>query len=202
MRFIAAAAVVLGCVVAATFAGPHGASNIANTRSHPNHLAVEHKAGGKPGDGATRGNDSCQYANDHECDEPDVGTGACPMNTDYSDCVHIRTREDDSCQWHGDGECDEPNFGSGACTQGTDHTDCGNIAWLRNQNDSCATAFNGVCEEPGHGRAGERAVSRLEGGDAERLSQAGAGACVGAVPFPRCPIGTNRKCRPYGQCQS
>jgi protease YdgD len=152
MRFIAAAAVVLGCVVAATFAGPHAASSITDTRSYPHHLTVEHKAAGeKPGGAAPRGNDSCQYANDHECDEPDVGTGACPMNTDYSDCVHIRTHEDDSCQWHGDGECDEPNFGSGACTQGTDHTDCGNIAWLRNQNDSCATAFNGACEEPGRG---------------------------------------------------
>ncbi|MBI3437261.1 MAG: trypsin-like serine protease [Proteobacteria bacterium] len=107
--------------------------------------------GDKPGGGAARGDDSCQYANDHECDEPGIGTGACRMNTDHSDCVHLRTGEDDSCQWHGDGECDEPNFGSGACTQGTDRADCGNIAWLRNQNDSCATAFNGVCEEPGHG---------------------------------------------------
>jgi protease YdgD len=150
MRFIAAAAVILGCVAVSTFAGPHAAINLSDSRSYPHHIAISHKADGKPA-GGVRGNDSCQYANDHECDEPDIGTGACPMNTDTSDCVHLRTREDDSCQWHGDGECDEPNFGSGACTQGTDRTDCGNIAWLRNQNDSCATAFNGVCEEPGHG---------------------------------------------------
>jgi protease YdgD len=73
------------------------------------------------------------------------------MNTDYSDCRHLRSGEDDSCRWARDGECDEPNFGTGACTQGTDHTDCGDIASLRNETDSCATAFNGVCEEPGHG---------------------------------------------------
>jgi len=155
MRFIAAAAVVLGCVAVATAAGPHAASSIADTRSYPHHLLTPIKAeGGKPDGGSPpRGNDNCQYANDHECDEPDIGTGACRMNTDYSDCVHLRTREDDSCQYAHDGECDEPNFGSGACTQGTDRSDCGNIAWLRNQNDSCATAFNGVCEEPGRGNS-------------------------------------------------
>ena len=150
MRFFAATAIVLGCVTVATLAGPRAAPGRLEARSYPHHLVVAHKAGGKPA-GAAPGNDSCQYANDHECDEPDIGTGACPMATDQSDCVHLRTGEDDSCQWHGDGECDEPNFGSSACTQGTDHTDCGNIAWLRNQRDSCATAFNGVCEEPGHG---------------------------------------------------
>src|SRR5262245_41123051 len=112
MRFIAAAAIVMGCVTAATFAGPHAASVLTETRSYPHQLVAAQKAGAKPGAGAVRGNDSCQYANDHECDEPDIGTGACPMNTDYSDCVHLRTGEDDSCRWAHDGECDEPNFGS------------------------------------------------------------------------------------------
>ncbi|MFZ2031330.1 MAG: hypothetical protein WAU68_13540, partial [Vitreimonas sp.] len=67
MRFIAAAAVVLGCVAVATLAGPHAASSIADTRSYPHHLAVAHKAegAGKPvGGAAPRGDDSCQYAND------------------------------------------------------------------------------------------------------------------------------------------
>jgi protease YdgD len=105
---------------------------------------------GKPS-GPASGNDTCRYAHDNECDEPDIGTGACPMNTDYSDCVHLRTGEDDSCRWAHDGECDEPNFGTGACVQGSDRTDCGQIAWMRNQNDSCRTSFNGVCEEPGRG---------------------------------------------------
>lgn len=152
MRFVAVTAIVLACLATATLAGPRGGSTQPTLRFTPLHLISAHKGDGKPGaTGGAGGNDSCQYANDHECDEPDIGTGACPMGSDHSDCVHLRTHEDDSCQWAHDGECDEPNFGSGACTQGTDRSDCGNIAWLRNQTDSCATAFNGVCEEPGHG---------------------------------------------------
>ncbi len=103
----------------------------------------------RPGGG---GNDSCRHANDGECDEPGVGTGACASGTDRSDCYRIMNGiEDDSCQWARDGECDEPGFGTGACTQGTDLTDCGDVIHLRFQTDSCPTAFNGVCEEPGRG---------------------------------------------------
>jgi protease YdgD len=29
-------------------------------------------------------NDSCRWANDRECDDPGVGTGACEPGTDYS----------------------------------------------------------------------------------------------------------------------
>jgi protease YdgD len=97
------------------------------------------------------GNDSCRWAHDNECDDPDIGTGACPLGTDVSDCRALREGENDSCRWARDGECDEPNFGTGACVQGTDRTDCGAISWMRNQNDSCATAFNNACEEPGRG---------------------------------------------------
>ena len=43
---------------------------------------------GKPG-ADNRGNDSCQWANDLECDEPEVGTGACEAGTDYSDCWRV-----------------------------------------------------------------------------------------------------------------
>ncbi|ANP45487.1 hypothetical protein ATE48_05925 [Candidatus Viadribacter manganicus] len=98
------------------------------------------------------GNDACRWANDNECDEPNIGTGACSAGTDRSDCARIISgREDDSCRWARDGECDEPNFGTGACVQGTDRTDCGDIAWMRNQTDACETAFNGVCEDSGRG---------------------------------------------------
>lgn len=99
-----------------------------------------------------RGDDSCVYANDMECDDPGIGTGACQAGTDYSDCWRIVTgAEDDSCQWANDGECDEPQFGFGVCTQGTDRTDCGEVAHLRFQTDTCELAFNGVCNEPGTG---------------------------------------------------
>ncbi len=101
-----------------------------------------------------RGDDSCRWANDNECDDPDIGTGACRLGTDFSDCRRLREGEDDSCRWANDGECDEPNFGTGACVQGADRTDCGPIAWMRNQTDACATSFNGICEEPGHAGGG------------------------------------------------
>ena len=95
-----------------------------------------------------RGDDSCRWANDNECDDPRYGTGACEINTDHSDCWRILTdAEDDSCQWANDGECDEPNLGTGACVQGTDQTDCVDVAFLRFQTDSCVTAFDGVCQE-------------------------------------------------------
>ncbi len=101
------------------------------------------------------GDDTCQWANDGECDDPGLGTGACRQGTDYSDCWRLATdREDDSCQWANDGECDEPHFGTGACTQGTDRTDCGVLALLRFQDDSCRLAFNGVCNEAGAGGDG------------------------------------------------
>ena len=106
-----------------------------------------------------RGVDTCRWANDGECDDPTIGTGACDQGTDYSDCWRIAEGvEDDSCQWANDGECDEPGFGTGACTQATDLSDCGAIIDLRFRNDSCDTAFNGVCEEPGsgNGRCAER----------------------------------------------
>ncbi|MFT3729302.1 MAG: trypsin-like serine protease [Terricaulis sp.] len=140
MRFVAASAVIAACLIVSMHVKPelprvsipHAASNLTKD------------AAGKPG------RDTCRWANDHECDEPDIGTGACNAGTDYSDCRHLRAGEDNSCQFANDGECDEPNFGTGACTQGTDLADCGNIAWLRNETDSCATAFDGVCEEEGH----------------------------------------------------
>jgi protease YdgD len=141
LRIVAASALIGVCLGASVLLEPHAPSVF----GHAAHHRQKQAAMAKPG------RDSCRWANDRECDEPDIGTGACPMGTDYSDCRHLRAGEDDSCPYAHDGECDEPNFGTGACTQGSDHSDCGDIAWLRNETDSCPTAFNGVCEEPGRG---------------------------------------------------
>lgn len=153
MRVLAAAATIVLCLAASYAIGGESA----HLPGIPAHTEISKQAsGGKPG-ASGGGNDTCRYAHDNECDEPDIGTGACRANTDFSDCRYIRQGEGDYCRYARDGECDEPNFGTGACPQGSDRGDCGNIAWMRNQNDSCATAFNGVCEEPGHG-AGTCAV--------------------------------------------
>lgn len=97
----------------------------------------------------TTGNDMCPFANDNECDEPGIGSGACAAFTDRSDCAAVRAGVDnDSCAFARDRQCDEPTFGTGECAQGTDRSDCGDLASIRNRDDSCATSFNGVCEEP------------------------------------------------------
>jgi protease YdgD len=157
MRLLASAAAIAVCILAgvvtnATDMRPSGAPGLTGATafdlaSAPSILKQPVRT--KP---QRVGDDSCRWANDNECDDPDIGTGACRLGTDYSDCRRLREgREDDSCRWARDGECDEPNFGTGACVQGSDRTDCGDIAWMRNQTDSCATAFNNVCEEPGRG---------------------------------------------------
>lgn len=122
----------------------------------------------KPGVAVEAGqNDSCRWANDRECDEPGIGTGACEAGTDYSDCRRIMEgAEDDSCEWANDGECDEPGLGTGACTQGTDQTDCRGMEHLRFRTDACATAFDGVCNEP-------------EGGDGTCEARTDRADCVG-----------------------
>ena len=147
MRFMAAAATIVACMAIAHAANLSPASS-------PLPVAQKQSTPPKPTGAAApvrAGNDSCRYAHDRECDEPDIGTGACSVGTDFSDCRALRAGDNDSCRWARDGECDEPHFGTGACTQGTDRTDCGAIAWMRNQTDSCDTAFNGACEEPERG---------------------------------------------------
>lgn len=130
------------------------ASGAPESRDYARLLQIVSK---KPGAGPVQsGNDTCQYANDFECDEPGVGTGACQPGTDYSDCWRIMSGvEDDSCRWANDGECDEPGFGTGACTQATDATDCGGLSHMRFQTDQCDTAFNGRCEDPDQGGDGQ-----------------------------------------------
>lgn len=146
MRLAAAAATIAACVLVSVAAGQ------SDFLSAPHLISAKQAGGGKPEGGAPAGADTCRWANDGECDDPEIGTGACALGSDYSDCRRIREgREDDSCRWARDRECDEPRFGTGACAQATDRTDCGDIAWLRNQTDACATSFNGVCEEPGRG---------------------------------------------------
>jgi protease YdgD len=164
MRLLAAAATIAACVVVSFAVNAQDRAPLAQSLNLSGASAFTAEAAapigafdkqvrkrtGAPGPS----NDSCRWANDNECDDPDIGTGACSLGTDVSDCRALRQGENDSCRWARDGECDEPGFGTGACVQGTDRTDCGAIAWMRNQSDRCDTAFNGVCEEPGQGRTG------------------------------------------------
>ena len=101
---------------------------------------------------ASLGDDTCQYANDGECDDANFGgTIYCDPGTDASDCRAMAMGGEDSCRWANDNECDEPGIGTDNCTSGTDVTDCADVAYLRNRTDTCNTAFDGVCNEASGG---------------------------------------------------
>ena len=98
------------------------------------------------------GNDSCEYANDRECDDAGFGgTGFCDSGTDAADCRALAAGGDDTCRYAGDNECDEPGIGLDYCISGSDTTDCAPVAFLRNRDNSCVTAFDRRCDEPGQG---------------------------------------------------
>ncbi len=74
---------------------------------------------------------SCEYANDNECDEARYGgQGYCDDGTDTNDCSLLSIgANNDSCTFANDGECDEYRFaGTGSCQDGSDRTDC--AAWV------------------------------------------------------------------------
>ncbi|WP_349370559.1 trypsin-like serine protease [Salinarimonas sp.] len=68
---------------------------------------------------------SCRYAVDGACDEPDIGTGVCAAGTDSWDCRREGVLSADACHFARDGTCDEPSIGTAACPRRTDTTDCG-----------------------------------------------------------------------------
>jgi protease YdgD len=168
MRLIAAAAVIATCIGASLATGAAPAPALSYTPLTLVARDVAPKQQQQRGKPPARGRrDTCRWANDYECDEPDIGTGVCAVNTDESDCRAIRAgADDDSCQWANDGECDEPTFGTGQCVQGTDRSDCGNLVSIRNRIDSCASAFNGVCDEPG-GSGNNQCEARTDRSDCQ-----------------------------------
>ncbi|WP_461473164.1 trypsin-like serine peptidase, partial [Pararhodobacter sp.] len=117
--------------------------------------------------GALAQQNTCQWANDAECDEARYGgTGACPSGTDANDCRaeaaawqrlmaavpgDLRARlGDDTCRWANDLECDDATFGgTGACPAGTDASDC--RAMAIGGDNSCRWANDNECDEPGIG---------------------------------------------------
>ena len=73
---------------------------------------------------------SCQFANDNECDEERYGgQGYCDDGTDTADCALISAGvNNDSCDFANDGECDEEQYGGGGfCAVGGDSAPYGLI---------------------------------------------------------------------------
>lgn len=75
---------------------------------------------------AAQDSNTCTWANDGECDEPRIGTGACSAGTDFNDCRAARPFlvRNDLCVTAFDGICDEPGAGTGRCAANTDTADC------------------------------------------------------------------------------
>ncbi|MCI4644874.1 MAG: hypothetical protein MRY64_08845, partial [Hyphomonadaceae bacterium] len=110
---------------------------------------------------------SCRWANDGECDEPDL----CARGTDTNDCTRATPVSGDganSCRFANDGECDEPDM----CAAGTDTADCSSpIA------NSCDYANDGECDEgiycPMGTDTNDCAPQRVSGGDRCRWANDG-----------------------------
>lgn len=81
--------------------------------------------------GESVGLNSCQYANDGECDDGSLGgTQYCATGTDTNDCAAAASAvRSDSCRYALDGECDDGSQGGTQyCAIGTDATDCSLVA--------------------------------------------------------------------------
>lgn len=121
--------------------------------------------------------DSCEYANDNECDEARYGgQGYCDDGTDTTDCRLLSAGiTDNSCEFANDGECDEYRYNStGACVDGSDTNDCAiwqtqresefmeraqalNLPVLtigRLGNNTCRWSNDGECDDPDIGGSG------------------------------------------------
>ena len=163
------------------------------------------------GDCVAPARDSCQFANDGECDEPVVGTAQCPQGSDTTDCANTQT----TCPWTGDGECDEGM----SCDAGSDTADCCLDGRPRVQDAagnpivpsdvSCPAGGIGDGRD-GNGGGGSRGGRGSRGGGSRGGGSTGRGgagggpplcddgsrpACAGARPGPfGCPDGTAPVC--------
>lgn len=97
--------------------------------------------------------DSCEWANDGECDEGRYGvTPYCADGTDVSDCREIAATG--VCEYSFDYECDETAVGgTGFCDPGTDTLDCAILA-AASPDNSCGYANDNECDEPRYGGTG------------------------------------------------
>ena len=89
--------------------------------------------------------DSCQWANNGECDDPTwpvYDTSLCDPGTDCTDCKPC----EDTCSYANNGQCDdstEPVYDYDLCDPGTDCTDC-----VPACDDTCEYANDAECDDP------------------------------------------------------
>ena len=165
-------------------------------------LVVGCSSGGGNGNGQTAGN-TCEYAFDGECDEPDY----CAYGTDTYDCgsgvggsagsAPTKKKPKGSggsagaaptgndCEYAYDGECDEPEY----CAYGTDSYDCANAGGsggMAGSSGVAGAAGSGGMAGTGSVGSGGVAGSAGSGGMAGSWpgsgGKAGSGGAAGAWP--------------------
>lgn len=99
-------------------------------RTRPQNPAPRMQASPGVQGGGARCTNTCQYANDDDCDDGGERslTGLCEFGTDCNDCgSRTMVACTNSCQYARDGECDDGGSSSlhAVCALGTDCADCG-----------------------------------------------------------------------------
>ena len=91
---------------------------------------------------------SCNYALDGQCDEPNY----CASGTDSWDCRQTGDFGPNDCFWAYDGRCNEPDSATTAaiCPPESDGFDCRGVGQMP-QDDSCIWANDGECDHPVEG---------------------------------------------------
>lgn len=119
---------------------------------------------------------SCEFANDNECDELRYGgQGFCDTGTDTDDCSLISASN--SCVFANDTECDEFRFGgTGACQDGSDATDCS--AWIVEREATFLERANELGLTTGNiASLGDNTCRWNNDGECDDLAFGGTGAC-------------------------
>lgn len=99
-------------------------------RTRPQNPAPRMQASPGAQRGGARCTNTCQYANDNDCDDGGERslTGLCAFGTDCNDCgSRTLVSCTNTCQYARDGECDDGGSSSihAVCSLGTDCADCG-----------------------------------------------------------------------------
>lgn len=159
---------------------------------------------------------SCDYANDNECDEARYGgQGYCDTGTDTNDCSLISAGiANDSCAFANDGECDEYRYaGGGACLDGSDTTDCAiwqvqreadfleraralglpDITTTSLGNNTCRWSNDGECDDVNFGGTGACAPA-TDASDCLAQVDVGAGQAPAAGGNNSCVFANDGEC--------
>lgn len=136
---------------------------------------------------------SCEYANDNECDEERYGgQGYCDAGTDTDDCTLLSQGiADDSCSFANDNECDEFRYGmGGACQDGSDTTDC--AAWIVQREvdflERAAALGRGDLSAGEFSELGDNTCRWNNDGECDDVNFDGTGACEPGTDATDCLI--------------